>query len=303
MRTVEISVVIPVFNEAPILERVLEELRSTLEGGANTYEIVVVNDGSTDATEEILRREAARSDNITVINLSRNFGKESALTAGMNFSRGACIAFIDADLQHPPYLIPGMLEKWKQGYDVVNAKKIIRARESLNYRLFAHLFNWFMSKAIGADFSGASDFKLIDRQVADALICCPERNRFFRGLVSWVGFRSTHIDFEVRERQAGLTKWSKWKLLRYSVKNLIAFSSLPLQLVAYMGFVTTGLGFVLLIQTFLNYLLGKAAIGFTTVIAIQILLGGMIISSLGVIALYIAKMYDEQKAIAFLFHL
>lgn len=296
MRTVEISVVIPVFNEAPILERVLEELRSTLEGGANTYEIVVVNDGSTDATEEILRREAAKFDNIIAINLSRNFGKESALTAGMNFSQGACIVFIDADLQHPPDLIPKMLEKWKQGYDVVNAKKATRARESVNYRLFAHLFNWFMSKAIGTDFSGASDFKLIDRQVADALICCPEHNRFFRGLVSWVGFRSTHIDFEVRERQAGLTKWSTWKLLRYSLKSFMAFSSLPLQVVAYMGFATTGLGLVLLIQTLLNYLTGKAAIGFTTVIAVQILLGGMIISSLGVIALYIAKIYDEQKA-------
>ncbi len=295
MRAVEISVVIPVFNEAPILERVIEELRSTLEGGA-TYEIVVVNDGSTDATEEILRREAAKFDNIIAINLSRNFGKESALTAGMNFSRGACIVFIDADLQHPPDLIPKMLEKWKEGYDVVNAKKATRARESLNYRLFAHLFNWFMSKAIGTDFSGASDFKLIDRQVADAVIRCPEHNRFFRGLVSWVGFRSTHIDFEVRKRQAGLTKWSTWKLLRYSLKNFIAFSSLPLQVVAYMGFATAGLGLVLLIQTLLNYLLGKAAIGFTTVIAVQILLGGMIISSLGVIALYIAKIYDEQKA-------
>ena len=137
---------------------------------------------------------------------------------------------------------------------------------------------------------------MIDRQVAKVLISCPERNRFFRGLVSWVGFRSTHINFDVHERQAGLTKWNMSKLLRYSIKNFMAFSSLPLQIVAYMGFITAGLGLVLLIQTLLNYLIGNAAIGFTTVIAVQILLGGMIISSLGVIALYIAKIYDEQKA-------
>lgn len=288
--------VIPVFNEAPILERVLEELRNTLESVGNTYEIVVVNDGSTDSTEEILHKQAARHNHILSINFSRNFGKEAALSAGMTFSRGDCIIFMDSDLQHPPDLIPNMLEKWKQGYDVVNARKIIRGKESLHYRFFSHLFNCLMSKTIGTDFFGASDFKLVDRQVADALIGCPERNRFFRGLVSWVGFRSTHIDFEVRERQAGLTKWSIWNLLRYSIKNFMAFSSLPLQIVAYMGFATTGLGLVLLVQTLLNYLLGNAAIGFTTVIAIQILLGGMIISSLGVIALYIAKIYDEQKA-------
>ena len=296
MRNVKISVVIPVFNEASILERVLEELRNTLDGVENSYEIVVVNDGSTDSTEEILHKQAAKYNHIVMINFSRNFGKEAALSAGMTFSRGDCIIFMDADLQHPPDLIPNMLEKWKQGYDVVNARKTIRERESLNYRLSSHLFNWFMSKAIGTDFSGASDFKLIDRQVANALICCPERNRFFRGLVSWVGFRTTHIDFKVGKRQAGSTKWSVWKLLRYSLSNFIAFSSLPLKMVAYIGFATTGLGLVLLIQTFLNYILGKSATGFTTVIIIQILLGGMILSSLGVIALYIAKMYDEQKA-------
>lgn len=296
MQTVEISVVIPVFNEASVLEQVLAELRNTLEGGGTNYEIIVVNDGSTDKTEKILHREAAKFDNIIAINLSRNFGKESALSAGISFSRGACIVFMDADLQHPPSLIPNMFEKWKEGYDVVNAKKAARGREKLSYRLYAHLFNWFMSKAIGTDFSGASDFKLIDRQVAKALISCPERNRFFRGLVSWVGFRSTHIDFDVHERQAGLTKWSMGKLLRYSLKNFIAFSSLPLKIVAYMGFMMAGLGLVLLIQTLLNYLIGNAAIGFTTVIAVQILLGGMIISSLGVIAIYIANIYDEQKA-------
>ncbi|MCK7579195.1 MAG: hypothetical protein MZV65_28005 [Chromatiales bacterium] len=144
--------------------------------------------------------------------------------------------------------------------------------------------------------AGASDYKLIDRQVANILLDCPERKRFFRGLVTWVGFRVADIEFDVNERQFGSTKWSGMALLTYSLNNMIAFSSLPLRLVGYFGFIVAGLGFILLVQTLIRYLMGAAAIGFTTVIAVQILLGGMILMALGIIAVYLSNIYDEQKA-------
>jgi dolichol-phosphate mannosyltransferase len=291
-----LSVVIPVFNEATSLEKTFAILEQTLDDLNCSYEIIFVNDGSTDSTEDILTTKAGACEHVKAIHLSRNFGKEAALAAGLDLAVGECIVFVDADLQHPPNLIPRMFERWKQGLDIVNARKVKRGTESLTYRLSAHFFNWFMSKALGSDFSGATDYKLIDRQVADILKCFPERNRFFRGLVTWVGYRCDHINFEVQEREDGSTKWSSRKLLRYSANNLLAFSSLPLEMVAYVGFAIVGLGVILMLQTLYMYFFGNAAVGFTTVIVVQILLGGMVLASLGVIALYIAKIYQEQKA-------
>jgi glycosyltransferase involved in cell wall biosynthesis len=296
MRKVEVSVVVPVFNEGAIIQKTIGVLEDILQGETEGFELILVNDGSSDSTEAIIQNEAGRSPAVVPVNLSRNYGKEAALAAGLSACQGLCVIFIDADLQHPPALIPKMLEKWREGFDVVNARKVSRGKEAFAYRTAAGLFNWIMSREVGSDLAGASDFKLIDRQVADALMRCPERNRFFRGLVAWVGFRTTDVEFDVGPRQAGSTKWSGGMLFRYSLQNLVAFSALPLKVVAYTGFVTAVLGLVLLVQTLMNYILGRAAIGFTTVIAIQIMLGGMILLSQGAIALYVAKMYDEQKA-------
>jgi dolichol-phosphate mannosyltransferase len=202
---------------------------------------------------------------------------------------------MDADLQHPPELIPQLVALWRQGNEVVSAVKQSRGREGLLYRAMSGLFNAMMGSAAGASFRGASDFKLLDREVIDALARCPERNRFFRGLVTWVGFRTAQIPFDVRDRVAGRTKWSGTGLIRYSMRNLIAFTALPLKLVATAGFVTLVLAAGLAVQTLWRYLSGRAVSGFTTVILLQLIIGGLLLTSVGVIAIYIAEIYDEVK--------
>lgn len=295
MSAIEISAVLPAYNEARALPKLAEKLRAIFEEMGVSYEIIIVNDGSSDGTKEYVQDISRQDLRVKPIHLTRNFGKEAAMAAGLVSAEGKCVVFIDADLQHPPDLIPKMFAAWKEGNDVVNAVKRQYASESFFYRWFANRFNSMMSRMIGSNMAGASDYKLIDRQVVQVLLDCPERNRFFRGLVAWVGFQVANIEFDVVERELGKSKWSVISLIRYSLANIVAFSSFPLVALSYVGFATAALGFLLLIQTLTQYFLGRAAIGFTTVIAVQILLGGMILLALGVISMYLSKMYDEQK--------
>jgi polyisoprenyl-phosphate glycosyltransferase len=295
MSTTEMCVVIPAYNESDVLPQLIQELHFVIGALNISYQIVVVNDGSSDRTEEVLDAISSKDPQVISVNLSRNFGKEAAMAAGLAQAEGNCIVFIDADMQHPTDLIPNLYHAWLEGFDIVNAVKRQRSNESFFYRWMAKQFNKLMSNAVRKDMSGSSDFILIDRQVADALLDCPERNRFFRGLVAWVGFRVKKIEFDVRDRYHGVTKWSVLSLLRYSLSNIVAFSSFPLYIIAYIGFLSVAFGAVLLVHTLVQWALGTAAIGFTTVISIQILLGGMIILALGVISIYLSHMYDEQK--------
>lgn len=296
---VDVSVVIPAYNEADVVERCLDVVRAQLGGHlaktARSFEIVCVDDGSRDGTPEALRLASEADPRVRVVSLSRNFGKEAAMAAGLEAARGRAVLLMDADLQHPPDLIPRMVDLWGEGNEVVSAVKEARARESLVYRAMAGLFNALMGGAAGQSFRGSSDFKLLDRQVVDALAACPERSRFFRGLVTWIGFKTAEIPFTVAARAGGETKWSLGGLVRYSMKNLIAFSSMPLKLVAAMGFGTLVFAAGLGAQTLYRYLAGQAVSGFTTVILLQLILGGLTLTSLGVIALYVAEIYDEVK--------
>lgn len=292
---VEVSVIVPAFNEAEGLPRFLEEIDRVIASLDVRAELVFVNDGSQDGTEAVLQDIARFRPDVVPVNFARNFGKEAAMAAGLAVASGECVVFMDADLQHPPQILGELLAKWREGYDVVNGRKRRRGHEPAVYRAFANLFNGLMSRAVGGDMAGASDFKLLDRQVVDTLLQFPERNRFFRGMVTWVGFRVADVEFDVQEREIGATKWSLGSLMRYSLNNLLAFSSMPLVAVAYVGFATVGLGSLLLLQTLYRYFAGTAAIGFTTVIAVQVMLGGMILMALGVISIYMARMYDEQK--------
>jgi dolichol-phosphate mannosyltransferase len=295
MNSIEMCIIVPAYNESEALPLLIEKLHFVIGILNISYRIIVVNDGSSDRTEEVLDAISSKDTRVNAVNLSRNFGKEAAMAAGLAQADGNCIVFIDADMQHPPDLIPSLYHAWREGFDVVNAVKRQRSNESPVYRWMAEQFNKLMTRSVRQDMSGASDFMLIDRQVADALLECPERNRFFRGLVAWIGFRVKKIEFHVKERQHGATKWSVLALLKYSLSNIVAFSSFPLQIVAYIGFISVALGTVLLVHTFVRWVLGAAAIGFTTVIAVQILLGGMIILALGVISIYLSHMYEEQK--------
>lgn len=286
------------FNEEAVVHIVLADLRRRLAEIGLSYEIICVDDGSSDDTGPLLEAEATADRALVVVRFSRNFGKEAALAAGLDQARGQAAILLDSDLQHPPALLGEFVRRWQSGADVVNGVKTERGKESLAYRTSAGIFNRLMSASLprdGAGFGGASDFKLLDRQVIEALKACPERNRFFRGLVAWVGFRVDTVPFEVQERAAGKSKWSQALLLRYSIRNLLAFSALPLRLIAMMGFgtllFTVGLG----AWTLYRYARGDVLAGFPTVILVELLLGSLILTSLGVVSLYLAEMFDEQK--------
>ncbi len=295
LRDVDLSVVVPMYCEGPLVHRSVAAIRAELERTGRSFELVCVDDGSSDNTLTLLREASLRDPQVVVVALSRNFGKESAMAAGLDVASGRAVLLMDADLQHPPELIPRMVELWSEGYDVVNAVKESRGDESLTYKAFASTFNWLMGGAAGKSFRGASDFKLIDRQVVDALANCPERNRFFRGLVAWVGFRTVEVPFAVAERAGGTTKWTLSGLVRYSLRNIIAFSALPLRFVAVLGFSVLLIAAALALQTFYRWFTGTALSGFTTVILLQIALGGVLLASLGVVALYLAELYAEIK--------
>jgi dolichol-phosphate mannosyltransferase len=292
----ELTAVIPMYNEEEVADRIVDRVREELVRTGRGFEILCIDDGSTDRTGERLAALAARDPRVVPVRFSRNFGKEAALLAGLELARGKGVLFLDADLQHPPALIPEMVARWDAGYDVVDAVKATRGRESRLYRAAAALFHALLGGAGGPELIAASDFKLLDRQVVDALLRCPERSRFFRGLVAWVGFRVSGVPFEVGERSGGRSGWGAWKLFAYALRNLVAFSPVPLRLVAWIGFLTVLVATVLAAQTLYNWLVGAAVTGFTTVILLQYWLSGLTLLSLGVLGYYVSQMYEEQKA-------
>jgi polyisoprenyl-phosphate glycosyltransferase len=292
----DLSVVVPLYDEAESLPEALPAIRGVLESASRPFEILCIDDGSDDATASLLDEAARRDPRVVPVRLSRRFGKEAALSAGLEMARGRAVILMDADLQHPPSLIPEMLRLWGEGFEVVEAVRGDRGEEGVAYRLLARLFYALMGRSIGRRFQGATDFKLLDRQVVEAVLRCRERNRFFRGLVAWVGFRVAQIPLPRSPRLSGRSRWSAWMLVRYSVRSLMAFTSLPLRIVGWAGLVMVLLGTLLAVQTLYNYFSGRAVSGFTTVILVELILGGLILTSLGVLAFYIALIYDEQKA-------
>ncbi len=295
MDTPVVSTVLPVYNERELLRAAVGEIRAKLEETGLPFEIVAVNDGSSDGSAAIIDALAAEDDRFVAVHFSRNFGKEAAMSAGLEAAKGGAVLLMDTDLQHPPALIPELVKRWQEGFDVVDAVKRDRGSENPVYGGFARLFYRLIGSSAGRSLERSSDFKLLDRQVVDAVLECGERNRFFRGLVAWVGFRTTEVPFEVQARRAGETKWSSRGLLAYSLQNLVAFSSAPLRFVGIVGFATVGVGLLLALQTLYNYLVGISVSGFTTVILLMLILCGLILVSLGVIAFYLASMYEEQK--------
>ncbi|MBF0621266.1 MAG: glycosyltransferase family 2 protein [Magnetococcales bacterium] len=295
--TPHISIIIPAHNEEAIIASSLATVINILVPITEHFDIIVVDDGSQDETAIHVQHVAASDSRVHYVSLSRCFGKEAALAAGLEVATGQAVILMDADMQHPPSLIPDMIKHWQDGYDIVDAIKAKRGKEGASYRLFAKLFYMLLGDATGKDMSRSSDFKLLDRQVVDVINSFPERNRFFRGLVAWVGYRSIELYFNVEERLGGgKSKWSTWNLIKYSANNIIAFSSRPLILIAWIGLFTVISGIALGLHTLYNYFIGIAADGFTTIILLIIIIGGAILCSLGVIAVYLSKVYDEQKS-------
>lgn len=290
-----ISLIIPSFNEEDNIKNTISVLTGVMQTTKEDYELVFVNDGSKDKTFEIIMQESEMDPHVKGISFSRNFGKEAAIFAGLEVCTGDAMIVLDCDLQHPPTLIPKMLEKWHEGFEVVEGVKSARGKESFLHRLCAGLFYDIMSKLIKVDMKATSDYKLIDRRVCDELLKLKERNTFFRALTFWVGFKSTKLDYEVEERAFGKSKWSFKSLLLYAINNATSFSTLPLQIVTFLGIVSILFGIVLAIQTLINYFLGRAAEGFTTVILLILIIGGFIMLSLGVIGHYLGRIYEEVK--------
>ena len=260
------------------------------------FRSIFVSDGSRDGTFSEIQKVAADNARIHGAEFSRNFGKESAIFAGLEMASGDAVVVMDCDLQHSPESVLEMWELWQEGAQVVEGVKRNRGKEKLGYKLSAGLFYKIMSKLIKMDMSASSDFKLLDRKVVEVLLILPERNTFFRALSFWTGFRQEKVYYEVQERQFGESKWSFFSLMKYAITNVTSFSTLPLQMVTVMGMVSILLSLILFVQTIVRYLMGTAVEGFTTVILLILIVGGLLMLSLGVIGHYIARIYEEVKA-------
>ena len=291
----KLSVVLPAYNEEQMIEKTQKVIGDLLRKENIPYELVFVNDGSKDHTWEKILKMKDEDPCIKGVCFSRNFGKESAVFAGIEQADGDCIAVMDCDLQHPPETLISMYRLWEEGFEVIEGVKASRGKESFIHKMFAKTFYRIISDATGIDMSRASDFKLLDRKAADEFLKLPERNVFFRALSSWVGFKTTYVEFDVQEREAGVSKWSFKSLVRYAVNNITSFSAAPMQIVTFCGVVFFIFAVIFGIQSLYMYFSGHAVAGFTTVILLLLLIGSILMFSLGVIGYYIAKIYDEVK--------
>ena len=290
-----LSVILPAYNEEKMIEKAGTVIGRILEEQKIPYEIVFVDDGSKDRTWSEIGRTAVNNPHIAGVHFSRNFGKESAMLAGLANAKGDCCVVMDCDLQHPPETVVEMYRLWEQGYEVVEGVKHSRGKESLAHKASAGMFYKLISKAVGIDMSRASDFKLLDRKAVDALLEMPERNALFRALSAWIGNKTTSVEFDVREREEGVSKWSTKSLIRYAITNIVSFSSAPMQFVTGAGVFVFLLAVILGIQTLVHYFTGNAVAGFTTVILLLLLIGSILMISLGIIGYYISKIYEEVK--------
>ena len=290
-----LSVVLPSYNEEEMVPVAARTVHEILAAEGIDHELLFVDDGSKDATWQRIQEAAASVPTVRGVHFSRNFGKEAAIFAGLNEAKGDCVAVIDCDLQHPPEKLVEMYRLWEQGFEVVEGVKSDRGKESVMHRFAAKTFYAIISRATGIDMSRASDFKLLDRKAVNVILTMREKRAFFRALSSWVGFRTTEVSYEVRERTAGESKWSTWSLMKYAVSNITAFTAMPLHLVTVFGVLTLLISVVLGIIALAQKIAGTALGGFTTVIILLLFLGSLIMISLGIIGYYVGNIYEEIK--------
>jgi len=295
-RSPVLSVVVPLYNEGGNLPELVLQLDDALASLDDDWEMILVDDGSPDDTWEAIRKAAMGNRHIKGIRLSRNFGKEQALCAGLERAAGKAVVVMDGDLQHPPALIPEMVGLWRESNaDIVEAVKEDRGDESLKNRLGSRLFYLILNTLAGYNLKNGSDFKLLDRRVVEAWLSMGERNLFFRGMVAWLGFERREVPFRVPNRIAGSSGFSIFRLIKLAVTAVTSFSSASLHIVTLVGGVFLLFAVVLGVQTLVNKLSGGAVSGFTTVILLQLIVGSMLMISLGIIGEYIARIFEEVK--------
>jgi polyisoprenyl-phosphate glycosyltransferase len=292
-----VSVIIPVYNEEGNVYLLKERLCSVFSKIDVDYELIFVNDGSKDNTFEIISEMAKKDDKIKVINFSRNFGHQIAVTAGIDNCAGDCAVIIDADLQDPPELISDMIVKWREGYEVVYAKREKRKGESIFKLATAAIFYRILKKLTNVDIPvDTGDFRLMDRKVVDALKNMPEKNRFIRGMVSWVGFKQIGVNFIREKRHAGKTNYPLKKMIKFAITGITSFSIVPLQIATFMGFVISGISFLYALYVlYLRLFTTQAIQGWASLAIIVLFLGGVQLITLGIIGEYIGRISDEIK--------
>lgn len=298
-----ISLVVPVHNETGSIEPFLARARPVMDGVMQplsselTYEILFVDDGSTDATMDELQAARASDPRIRIVSLSRNFGKDTALAAGLEHAAGQAVIPIDVDLQDPPEVIPAMVERWFAGFDVVTARRADRSSDTwmkrTTARLFYRIFNIVAERPIMPD---AGDYRLLSRAVVDVLRQFPERARFMKGLFAWVGFRQTHVDYVRAEREAGTTKWKYWRLWNFAIDGITSSTTAPLRIWTYLGAVAALMAFVYgAVLVARTLLVGADVPGYASIMVAVLFLGGLNLLSLGIIGEYLGRTYTEVK--------
>lgn len=295
---IEISIIVPIHNEAENLEMFSSRLISVMNKLQTTYEIICINDGSKDDSYKKLLQIHTKNNFFKIINFSRNFGKEIALTAGIDYANGAAVIPIDADLQDPPELIEKLIAKWKEGYDVVYATRRSRKGESWLKKKSSKAFYYIFKKLIKVDIPvDTGDFRLIDRKVVDALKQMPEKSRFMKGLFSWVGYKQTFVLFDRDPRYLGKTSWNYWQLWNFALDGIFSFSSLPLRIWSYVGVFISFLSLVY--ASFLvarTLMLGIDVPGYASIMVAILFMGGIQLITLGVLGEYLSRVYEEVKA-------
>ena len=292
-----LSVVAPCFNEEGVLHELYRRISQVLDGSGETWELVLVNDGSRDRTPEIMRELHAQDERVKVVDFARNFGHQIAVTAGMDYAQGDAVVLIDADLQDPPELILEMLAKWREGYEVVYAIRAERKGETWFKEFTAKMFYRIIYKITDIDIPmDTGDFRLMDRKVVNALKTMHEKHRFIRGMSVWVGFRQTGVKYVRAERYAGETKYPLKKMLKFAMDGITSFSYFPLQLATYIGFVAALLAVLGIIITIILRLSGSHAfLGQATTLVSVLFLGGVQLICLGILGEYLGRIYDEVK--------
>lgn len=294
----KITILVPCYNEEQSIRLLYEELRNVMDSQQQyDWQLLMVDDGSTDSTLAIIKQLREKDRRVSYVSLSRNFGKENAMLAGIDAAKGDCMIIMDADLQHPPYVIPDMLKQWEQGFQDVYAKRISRGKESWLRKQFSLLYYALLKRISQVEIlQNVGDFRLLDRKCIDALKQMRESQRYTKGLFCWIGFRKCEFDFEQKDRVAGESSWSFMKLLNLAIEGITSFSISPLRVSTVVGIVVSLTALVYMVYVFVKTLLiGDPVAGYPTLIIVILFLGGMQLFSLGIIGEYIGRIFQETK--------
>jgi glycosyltransferase involved in cell wall biosynthesis len=294
---IEVSVVVPAFNEAQGIAAFIEQLFGVLRGCCERFEVWVIDDGSRDETWQRVADAQPLHPQLRGIRFTRNFGKEAAILAGLRHAAGRAVIVIDGDGQHPPSLVPQFLDAWRSGEaQIVAARKAARPSDGLKARASAHVFNTAMRVLTGLDLSGASDYRLLDRRVVDALLAFPEKARFFRGMTVWTGFTTRHLSFDVAPRIAGTSQWSGAQLTKLAITAITAYSAKPLGMIFRLGMLGMAAAVILFVQALYSWMTGIAVSGWTSMTVVLLFFGSANLLGIGVLGAYLAQIFEETKA-------